>query len=90
MHIKERGEVCRQQQGGNKILQVLPGFILPFSLRDIKLVNLETKRSMQERSGRAEKGNSLKQHPGKKGNSHGCPNTQAFHVNTNQTQVKEI
>lgn len=80
MHIKKGERYADDSKAGNKILQVLLGFILPFSLKDIKLVNLETKRSMQESNGKAEKGNSLKQHPERKGSSCGCPNTEASRV----------
>lgn len=76
MYIKERGEVC--SKGGKTIPHVLQSFILPFSLKDINLVNLETKRSMQERNGRERKFTEIV--PRTKGSSCSCPNTETSHI----------
>lgn len=66
MHIKKGERFADDSKGGNQILQVLPGFIplsLTLSLEDIEFVNLEMKRCRQQRNGKAEKENLLKQHP---------------------------
>lgn len=56
MHIKKGERYVDDSKVGNQILQVLPGFILLFSLRH-QIVSLEMKRCRQQRNGKAEKEN---------------------------------